>query len=273
VLIITLAIAYLFNPLWAGLALLTLALTWHQPDAPRYIWLNLLAVIALLRVLPESWFRRGLSMYRWISILALALIMLPYMIDTIRSGLYPQLENRFQPRVEFGHIAGNMGADNVMMKEAMEISEPEMMNDMAAPSPAQQAPRAKRMPRPKMSSSVVAQSYSGKMAKPRFRRAQPKGDLSAIDPNSMIQTGPGLPSWKGYKRTHLQWSGPVKADETSHLVLMSPMTNMLIKFLGIALLLGLSWRLISSGKSFNWNPQQWFSKGIIFNSQRTSKSR
>jgi len=263
VLIITLATAYLFNPLWAGLALLTLALTWHEPDAPRYIWLNLLAVIALLRVLPESWFKRSLSMYRWISILALALLMLPYMIDTIRSGLYPQLENRFQPRVEFDHAAGNSGAGGVVREQAMEVSEPEMMNDMAAPSPIQQAPRAKRVPSPKVSSSVVAQSYYGKMAKSLPRRMSPKADLSAIDPNSMVQTGPGLPSWRGYKRTRLRWSGPVKPDETSRLILISPLMNMLIKFLGIALLLGLSWRLISRNGNFSWNPKQWFSKSVV----------
>ena len=261
VLIITLAVAYLFNPFWAGLALLTLALTWHEPDAPRYIWLNLLAVIALLRVLPESWFKRSLSMYRLISILALALLMLPYMIDTIRNGLYPQLENRFQPRVEFDHAAGNIGAGMAVTEEAMEMSEPEIMSDTAVPSPIQQAPRAKRAPpSPKISSSIVAQSYNGKMAKPRPSRMPPKADLNAIDPNSMIQTGPGLPSWRGYNRTRLQWSGPVKADETSRLILISPFINMLIKFLGIGLLLGLSWRLISRSDSFNWQPKQWFNK-------------
>ena len=265
VLIITLAIAYLFNPVWAGLALLTLTLTWHEPDAPRYIWLNLLAVIALLRVLPESWFKRSLSMYRLISILALALLMLPYMIDTIRTGLYPQLENRFQPRVQFDHTAGNSGGIMSMQKEAAtEVSETVMMNDMELPSPVKRDPRAKRAPpSPKISSSVVAQSYSGKLAKPRLHKMSPKADLNAIDPNSMIQTGPGLPTWRGYKRTRLQWSGPVKPDETSRLILISPYLNMLIKFLGIGLLLSLSWRLISRGNSFNWRPKHWFSRGIV----------
>lgn len=260
VLIIALSVAYLFNPLWAGFALLTLVLTWHEPNAPRYIWLNLLAVIALLRVLPESWFKRSLSMYRLISILALALLMLPYMIDTIRGGLYPQLENRFQPSVEFDrNERGNVAATSLAKDQSMEMVESEMMEDTAAPSPVRPKPMKKR--RPKLSASVVAQSYGGKQAA-RLRKMAPTPDLTAIDPNSMVQTGPGLPNWRGYQRTRLQWSGPVKADETSHLVLISPFINMLIKFLGIGLLLGLSWRLISLSDGFSWNPKQWFQRGV-----------
>lgn len=263
VLIIALSVAYLFSPLWAGFALLTLILTWHEPDAPRYIWLNLLAIIALLKVLPESWFKRTLSMYRWISVLALALVMLPYMIDTIRSGLYPQLENRFQPRIGFDHNqGGNAVTANLATDEVMEMSEPEMMSDMAAPSPARPASMVKSAPRPRINTSVVAQSYSGKNVSRRLRKTAPKADLTAIDPNSMVQTGPGLPNWRGYQRIRLQWSGPVKADETSSLVLISPFINMLIKFLGIGLLLGLSWRLISLSNSFSWNPKQWFQRGV-----------
>lgn len=257
VLIIALSVAYLFNPLWAGFALLTLVLTWHEPNAPRYIWLNLLAVIALLRVLPESWFKRSLSMYRLISVLALALLMLPYMIDTIRSGLYPQLENRFQPRVEFDrNQAGSRRESNIVVETAsME------MNDAAEPMMQAPPPMPVQKPRPKLSSSVVAQSYRDKNAPANWRKTASKADLTAIDPNSMVQTGPGLPNWRGYRSTRLQWSGPVKADETSHLLLISPWGNMLIKFLGIGLLLGLSWRLISLSDGFSWNPKQWFQRG------------
>ncbi|MGB1310352.1 MAG: hypothetical protein ACPG47_04040, partial [Leucothrix sp.] len=261
ILIITLAVAYLFNPLWAGLALATLVLTWHEPNAPRYIWLNLLGVIALLRVLPESWFKRSLSTYRWISVLALALLMLPYMIDTIRSGLYPQLENRFQPRVEYNSFNdGNVGArDMAVAEDAMDLAEPEMRQEKRVAG-ATQAARPMRTPSSKISSTIVSKSYRKNLPRKQWL----KEDLSAIDPNSMVQTGPGLPSWKGYgyKRTILKWSGPVKPDETSHLILINPLLNLLFKLLGIALLLGLSWRLISLSEHVNWPPKQWFKKRI-----------
>lgn len=252
VLIITLSVAYLFNPLWAGFALLTLALTWHEPDAPRYIWLNLLAAIALLRVLPESWFKRALSTYRWISILALALIVLPYMIDTIRNGLYPQLDNRVHHLIEFDQATSNTGARDMMaMEDSMVMAEQEMV---------QRAPMVKRSaPRPKLSSKVVARSYLGSAQKQQV----PKADLTSIDPNSMVQTGPGLPNWRSYQQTRLTWSGPVKADETSHLILITPFINMLLKFLGIGLLLGLCWRLVSLNEHLSGSFKQWFKKSAV----------
>lgn len=247
VLIISMSVAYLFNPVWAVFTLITLVLTWHEPDAPRYIWLSLLAAIALLRVLPEGWFKRAVSTYRWLSVLALALIMLPYMIDTIRGSLYPQLETGIHRSVSFDRDTRQMRDVDVAMEESM------VMENSAQAS------------RPKLSSKIVAKAYLGKQAPQAMRQQAAKADLNAIDPNSMIQTGPGLPNWRAYRAVRLQWSGPVKADETSHLVLINPLLNRLFKFLGIAMLLGLSWRLISLSEHLNdllkRGFKQWFKKG------------
>jgi len=153
------------------------------------------------------------------------------MIDTIRTGLYPQLDKRVHHQIVFDHAAGNMAVRDEIMEDSMVMAEPEMM---------QQAPMVKpSAPRPKLSSKMVARSYLGNAPIKQARKQMPKADLTSIDPNSMVQTGPGLPNWSAYQQTRLQWSGPVKADETSRLILINPFINMLLKFLGIGLLLGL----------------------------------
>lgn len=248
VLIIALSVAYLYGGLWGGFALLTLILTWHEPNAPRYIWLNLLAAIALLKVLPDGWFKRAMNGYRWMSLLALVLFMLPYTVDTIRTGLYPQLDNRFAMlSLSSPSLFSNLDSDSdqVMMEQA----------EHAMPV---QAPMVQSRVLKKMSDSSYA---TGMVQRPAPKPKSP-ADLQAIDPNSMIQTGPGLPDWRGYQQVRLEWSGPVKSDETSYLLLINPWMNMLMKFAGIALLLGLSWRLLSLSKGFSWNPKQWFKRGI-----------
>ncbi|HIQ07773.1 MAG TPA: hypothetical protein EYH35_04895, partial [Thiotrichaceae bacterium] len=53
VLIIAIAIARLWGWKWGIFALLTIVLLWQEPGAPKFIWLNLIATISLLRVLPE----------------------------------------------------------------------------------------------------------------------------------------------------------------------------------------------------------------------------
>ncbi|MBS1215014.1 MAG: uncharacterized protein H6R26_3631, partial [Proteobacteria bacterium] len=74
VLIAALAVARLWNWPYALLALVSLALFWHEPGAPRLVWLNLLAAIALLRVLPDGRAASLARAYRALALLALVLI-------------------------------------------------------------------------------------------------------------------------------------------------------------------------------------------------------
>lgn len=64
VLLITVATGYLYGWQWGLLAAIALILTWHQSEAPRYIWLNLLAATALLQALHKHGIARFLRYYR-----------------------------------------------------------------------------------------------------------------------------------------------------------------------------------------------------------------
>lgn len=71
VLIFTIALAKLFSKPLAGIALLTLVLTYHEPGAPRYVWLALLIGFTLLKYLPDGKFKRTVKAYHLIAILTL----------------------------------------------------------------------------------------------------------------------------------------------------------------------------------------------------------
>jgi hypothetical protein len=215
VMIVVMSIRHFYGWRWASFALVTLALAWQEGGAPTLIWLNLLAATALLSVLKENRFSKILRNYRWGSLALLAVILLSYMIDTIRVSIYPQLEAGYTqqwgaPEVQYG-ITGQQQSsrsrdDVSMVKEAV------------------------------VRKSKLA---SSKMSVDNYQRN--KVDLKTIDPNSLIQSGPGLPSWSAYKYIDLRWSGPVKPEQTSRIVLLSPIVNSIIKLLGIILLLMLAW--------------------------------
>ena len=78
VLIASLAVWRMWNWRWGLLTLATLSLLWHEPLAPRHIWLNLLAAIALYRALPEGTAKRVVYRYRNLSLVALAVIAVPF---------------------------------------------------------------------------------------------------------------------------------------------------------------------------------------------------
>ncbi len=93
VLITTVAFARLWNWWWGLLALAGLTLAYHEPDAPRLLWLNLLAAIALLRVLPPGRLQTLVTWYRKLAVAGLVLMTLAFAIQQVRGGLYPQLSS------------------------------------------------------------------------------------------------------------------------------------------------------------------------------------
>ena len=77
---------------FGAIALVTVTVLWHEPLAPTYIFLNLLAAIALVRVLPKGVFASIMRTSRSLSLIVLVLIAVPFMVHEIRTGIYQQLE-------------------------------------------------------------------------------------------------------------------------------------------------------------------------------------
>lgn len=134
VLIAAIAAGRLFGWRWAPVVLLGLAALWHEPGAPRLVWLNVLAAVALLRVVPAAGrFQRAVTWYRNLSLLALVALAIPFMVQELRVALYPQLERPWQAAVDQGRAA-------VVQEEA--LSTPS-----SAPSFAKRAGAPPQMPR------------------------------------------------------------------------------------------------------------------------------
>lgn len=221
VIIIIMSVRHFFGWRWAGVALATLVFTWQENGAPNLIWLNLLAVTALLSVLRENKFSHWLEKYRLATLAVLAVILLGYTINTIRISIYPQLER--------GYTQQWQSAKQL----EMELQQAKQARDQHAEDSASR-------PLESLEEIVVT---TNRVASPKRRNryaSSGKINLQQIDPNSMIQSGPGLPSWSGYQSIRMSWAGPVKSDQSSRLILLGPKTNFVIQILGIALLLGLA---------------------------------
>lgn len=220
--IASLAFGKLWRWRWGLFALFTFALIWHEAGAPHYVWLHLLASVALLRVLPSGRFAAFVKLYRNLSLFALAVIAIPFMIDQVRNGLYPQLERPWQqiagyPSREEGREAMDRGRSTApMLKEEARIVSP--------------------MPLQKTEEAGVA-----------VGEAKPDAISSLLDPQSMVQTGPGLPQWQ-WRQVSLSWNGPVAQEQRVGLIFLPPTVVMMSKFLSVILILALS-VLMFTGKA------------------------
>jgi hypothetical protein len=220
VLIIALGIGRLWGWGWGLLALITLAVTWQAPGAPRLVWLHLLGASALLRLIPDAPVRTGLrrlrnlvSVYFRLALLALLVIGLPFLVTEVRDGLFPHLE---RPWMTMG--AGGSG-----------------IAPAAAPVPAFEQSRMMSDAEVASKRERFADALSGSVAP----APEP---IELLDPDARLQTGPGIPDWR-WNSFDLGWTGPVGEHESARLWLLTPTWNLVLSLVGAALVVLLGLRL------------------------------
>lgn len=221
VLIASVASLRLFGPAVCALTLVTLALTWQEAGAPHWLWIQLIGVIALVRVIPKSFdgsgLRTWLGRYRWVAALMVVLVATPFAIDQVRVALYPQLE------ADLLHEEGAPHGFSLMAKK-------EEVAAAATEAPADAAPE------PEMEAKAIA----GK-ALAKAKEAQSdvfSSSLRRLDPSIVTQTGPGLPQWTG-RTVGLQWNGSVSAGQTYRLWLQPPWLTRTLEVLSLLLMAAL----------------------------------
>ncbi|MDH3373157.1 MAG: hypothetical protein OEM85_07245, partial [Gammaproteobacteria bacterium] len=219
VLIITIAAWRLFGRTAGIIALSALVLSFHELDAPAWLWLNLLVAIALLRVAPAGRLRQSVRAYQAVSAVVLVLALVPFIASQLRIAIYPQLE----PQYGVSWLAAPA------MDTPATVSVPEsgaLSMDREADESVRSEVRAKRAaPTEVMSLEEVAVQAS-KAALSYARYA----------PNAIVQAGPGIPSWR-WNSYRLDWSGPVDADQALRLVILPRWAVTVLRFLLVLVLL------------------------------------
>ncbi len=215
VLVTTMAVARLWGWPWALLALLGLTLAWHEPGAPRWSWLNLIAATALMNLLPAGRPRRWMGWYRTLSWALLLAIAVPFFVQQARLALHPQLDAPVAP----------------FQSPATTRDEPFEHADSDSDSARRQV-----LPAP----SLVAKSSAPDAI--YADSAAPTPPLS-FDPGARIPTGPGMPAWRS-QPIELSWQGPVTPEQTFTLILIPPWLGSTLRLAQIALLGWLALRLL-----------------------------
>lgn len=186
-LIITLATARLFGRVAGAVALLAMALCFHEPLAPLWTWLNLLAAVALVRVAPPGRLRSVAKGYRVTSFVVLLLFLVPFAVGQIRIAIFPQLESPAHRH------------DDAQSWGLFEM--------LAGRGPPALPSRAKSDQRERVAYAVAADRATEPIA------------LSRYDDSVLLQTGPGKPNWD-WRSYSLSWSGPVDVDRSMRLVIL-----------------------------------------------------
>ncbi len=217
VMLVTVSAGRLSGWPWAVVAALAVGLTWHEPGAPRYLWLNLLLATALARWAQGARFTRWVRAYRWGSGAVLVLAALPFFVHQMRAALYPQLEY------------------------------PQAMTMASATAPPAVAPERPLAPEGKTKARAGTPALEN--APPKTLPAPTTEVLEEADPHGLIQTGPGVPRWRWVSHS-LQLAGPVAPDQVIRPWLLPPAATRTLRIGLVALVVVLLWRL--SGAPRPW---------------------
>ena len=224
VLIVSAAVLRLWHWRGAVIALITTALIWHAPDAPRYVWIHLLVAIALLRVLPLGKFKSLVVGYRNVTALVLILISIPFVVQQLRMAAYPQLAQpaNYVPPPAHAPASVVVAEDLAVAMEESPAMTMEFADEIAHKAP--------------------APSAAGKLARRGAvgggRAERGAGDVYGLDPDAIVQTGPGLPNWQ-WRQVNLKWNGPVDQAQELSISYIPPTANMILNVARVVLLIAL----------------------------------
>ena len=258
VLVVAAACARLLGRGPASLALLTLVLLHGEAEAPRLVWLSLLGAVAVLGVAPEGRLRTLARLWWAASVVVLVLVLVPFVIDQVRMGLFPQVghaaplmgaADRFAPAAPMARNAAVQAPpatvtaeDETVQMQAQAVEGgvvggvvgglPETRGGGRVPA-ASPPPAAKPAPQ---KAALAAQSNVLSYAS--------RSKAYEQDPHSVVQTGAGVPDWS-WTSYALSWSGPVAKDHRMHLFLLSPWVNLVLALLRVGLATWLALRLVA----------------------------
>ncbi|RKZ83165.1 MAG: hypothetical protein DRR19_19485, partial [Candidatus Parabeggiatoa sp. nov. 1] len=241
VLIIAAAVAKLWHWGWGVLTLFTMVLIYREPDAMYwfgfwFLFLNIIASLALLRVLPAlGWFSRLVRSYRNICLITLLIIALPFMIQQMRQSIYPQLERPWAQLNQSTAPTSTVAYDDYNIDMA---GEAQMRNEEIDGLNLRYGAAAKsdeEFPANAVQAPMRMQERQSFNARYGSAATEPKKQLRQIDPHAQVQTGPGLPQWE-WDGIGMSWSGPVKQTQSVHLWLLSPAVNSVLGVMRVVLL-------------------------------------
>lgn len=258
-LIVTLAAARLFGRVVAVIAFVALLLSYHEPGAPVWTWLNLLAATALARVAPEGRLRRVVRGYRVASFGVLLLFLVPFAVVQIRIAVFPQLETPAHRRAETSglfEVLSGQTRDNWGVPVLGARAVPARSDELAVREDGEAQDAADAGALRSTAVAEIEEVVTSVSPQRTGRFAAVERQDYGVD--GARQTGPGIPAWE-WTSYALSWSGPVDADRDMRLLILPPWAVALLRFAAVIALgvfaarfafetVGRRWRLRLPGR-------------------------
>lgn len=221
VMVIGVATWRLFGARAGVIALAALVLSFHETQAPAWLWLNILVAVALLRVAPAGKLRQSVRVYQLASAALLVLTLVPFIAGQLRIAIYPQLETQ-------RHVYP-------MTQEADRF---DTQPEVPAAAPGRARDQSALMAQKRLSSEFSERESLAveEIVVTGANLLSGGASYSRYAPNAIVQAGAGIPSWQ-WNTYRLDWSGPVDSAQSMRLVILPRWLVSALRIVEVALLL------------------------------------
>ncbi len=211
------------------IAFLAYGMTYFEPGAPQWGWPLLLIPIALLRVIPEGKIQTLLQVLKWGTLFVLLYQFVLFSEGQIKAILYPQL------RGDHSQFMNDQSENQEVI-----FSNPTQANQLEAagePQPASMAKASDESDSFNLRAYSVSGSVNARRQVSTAKAYKGKADWANMSQvaSARIQTGPGIPEWRGASHVSCAWKNPIPADHRLQLFLLSPLLSRLWMMAGLVL--------------------------------------
>ena len=223
VLLVTVLIYKIGGVKWSVGSFFMFILLYHFKGMPKLLLLNIAISVLILVNLGIGKFRNFVKNYSILSLILIAVSLIPFSVQLIRSVIYPSLDSS-NGSYRYSYVQGKKsGVDDVLGSirrgggSNLKIREQRSSSIHKEVDKLDGAPSTRPIQR-------ATNSYDK--------------DIRSISRNEKVQTGPGIPTWS-WNSYQLVWDGTVLQSGRFKLFLISPFMNAMGKVLGLILLIAL----------------------------------
>jgi hypothetical protein len=225
--ITTLLVARLLGRRWAVVAAAFLVLSYHESVGPLLLLLVVVGLSLIRQALPEGRLANLVRVGVLLSILVLALVILPFVAEQLRLALYPQLE-RHQVGAWAGLTGPGDGFSNQVAKPLSRVREEAAGSKMMA-----------------LGDGYIASSLPSSALQSRNALR-----LERYAASNVFQSGGGEPAWE-WRTARLSWAGPVNPDQRVRLLMTPVWLTRLLRVLMVGLLVAIVARILTDWRAKN----------------------
>ncbi len=205
-------------------ALITLVLGYYETGMPLILWFNLVIALVIAQRLVSDLAGKIASGYQLFSVLILVVALFPFLVDQIRSTLYPQLEMRSSLSDSYS----DRGVGEMEIVGAQEDVFSQMQNKQNADfrTKNREVARSPMIEEDKISvtsSRTKNVDYGDSPSASKIvvtgSRIRTSDLIERYQPGALIQAGAALPDWR-WKTAQLSWTGPIDAAEESSIIIL-----------------------------------------------------